>query len=259
MSKITQAERHYTLAGSYMIQEKYKEAEDEFRLAIESNPSYALAYYGLGTLYFSKMGRVEEAISIFKEGISKVPSEKRLYLGLSSAYIKSGDLDNAEKATREILLIDPNDTNAQQNLELIHQLKERSISKNAIVQTFKEHDKYSSSEQTVTLDQLNRKESAALVDLRTLYAACQSYRQVFHIYPRTLKMLSEKGWISQKLSDDRGSISGYYYYYSLTTDKDSFEIFAVSGPSYKKFYIDETGIIKLNDKFGQVVKLNNKE
>lgn len=240
-----------------MIQEKYTEAEDEFRLAIKSDPNFALAYYGLGTLYFSKMGRVEEAISVFKERISKVPAEKRLYLGLSSAYIKSGDLDNAEKAIREILLIDPNDNDAQQNLELIHQLKERGISKNAIAQTFREHDKYSGSKQTqtVTLDQPNTKELAVIADLRTLYAACQSYKQAYQIYPRKLKILSEGNppFISQELGDARGPISGYYYYYSLI-DKDRFEIFASSEPSHKKFYIDETGIIRLNDKFSQVVE-----
>ncbi len=94
-----------------------------------------------------------------------------------------------------------------------------------------------------------------MTDLRTLYTACQTYQQVYQTYPKDIKALAEDKppFISQELGEARGPISGYYYYYSLI-DKDSFEIFAASEPSHKKFYINESGIIRLESKFGQKVE-----
>ena len=132
-----EAEQHYALAGSYMMQGEYKKAEDEFKFAIESDSSYTLAYYGLGTLYSERIERLDDAILIFKEGISIAPSDRRLYLGLSTAYLKTGNLNNAEKTLKDLLMIYPEDQEAQENLKIIRGLKENNISKEEVIQMFK--------------------------------------------------------------------------------------------------------------------------
>ena len=134
----SEAEKHYRLGGSYMMQSNYSAAEKEFKQSIQADSKYALAYYGLGTLYSSKMGRIEDAILVFKDGISKVYPDKRLYFGLATTYLKIGDLDNSEKALKKILVIDPTDKDAHQNLEVISQLRAKNISKEEISRMFKQ-------------------------------------------------------------------------------------------------------------------------
>ena len=108
---------------------------------------------------------------------------------------------------------------------------------------------------STTLNQLSTEEISAVADLRTLHAACQSYHELHKTFPQNLKVLAEDKppWISEELGNSRGSLSGYYYFYSLI-DKDHFEIFATGEPGKKKFYIDQDGSIKLEGKFGQVIE-----
>jgi tetratricopeptide (TPR) repeat protein len=55
------AQAHFNLANTLGRETKNAEAEREYRAAIEANPTYAKAYYGLG-LILEQLGRREEAL-----------------------------------------------------------------------------------------------------------------------------------------------------------------------------------------------------
>lgn len=238
-----------------MEQGKYPQAETELKRAIQLDPKLSQAYYALGSLYFTWTGRLQDAISVYTEGISKIPSDKRLYYALATAYLKSGEWDNCEKTLREVLSMYPDYAEAQKSLEHLQDLKRRNVSKIAVAQQLQAHDRYPPADQRKKLsagpdksflDQLNPEEIAAVTDLRTLYAACESYKEVYQTYPESLKVMAEEQppFISEKLGEGRGAMSDYRFDYSFK-DKDNFEIVASSSLPNRNLYIDKSGNIKL--------------
>lgn len=97
-----------------------------------------MTYYGLGTLYFSKMGRTEDGIQVLKMGTSRDPYNKRLFLGLATAYLTKGDLDSAEYNLQQVLLLDLDDSDAKENLATVDALRKKRVSRERIIRVFRD-------------------------------------------------------------------------------------------------------------------------
>jgi tetratricopeptide (TPR) repeat protein len=61
---------NYALAQEWIKTGDLNAAMDQFLMLIENHPEYLATYYHLGKLYI-KLGRKEEAMSIFDTGIDK--------------------------------------------------------------------------------------------------------------------------------------------------------------------------------------------
>jgi TolB-like protein len=102
------AEPHATLGAIRQEYEwKWKEAENEFKRAIELNPSYATAhnYYAL---FLGHVGRFEEGIEEAKRAQELDPLSPRIHSGASEEYLFARKYENAIEAAEKSLEIDPN-------------------------------------------------------------------------------------------------------------------------------------------------------
>lgn len=88
-SKVEEGRQHYN-------QKRYERAEEAFRDAILSDPSYGLAYTYLGhTLY--KTGRTNEAVLYWQQALDKDPGSD----GARKASRKLRMMDEKKKAVKE--------------------------------------------------------------------------------------------------------------------------------------------------------------
>jgi GT2 family glycosyltransferase len=143
----------HNLAGIYQQQQRFAEAEAQWRFALKEQPSYVPALLGLAGLHLSRqnlgeieniMGNLETlqpgsvwnlflraqthmarqeysaARSALDKAISQSPQEVVFWVLLSHALLKEGkDWFAAEQALRKILELDPNNAEARSNLELL--------------------------------------------------------------------------------------------------------------------------------------------
>lgn len=66
---------HYNMGNKYYLQRKYPQALEEFRLALELDPTFALAHRGMGVTY-AKQGKAEPAIKEYKAYLKLAPDAK---------------------------------------------------------------------------------------------------------------------------------------------------------------------------------------
>jgi tetratricopeptide (TPR) repeat protein len=100
------------LRAIYTRQGKYEEAIKINQEEIRSDPESPLSYFTLGDLYFT-VGRYDEAIAAYKQGIGVKPKPGSLlpdfsgsYTGpqrLASLYVKMGRLEDAIEPCREAI------------------------------------------------------------------------------------------------------------------------------------------------------------
>lgn len=141
-------EQLYFLGHRFFEEGKYHEAIDYFRKAVEDNPRYDRAYFGMGLCYsklnlyqdavdafkevirirpnlaeahislgfaYGKLDRYQEAIESFKEGIRIKPNEFRAYGGLGMVYYKTGRNHEAMEAFNQVIRINPNNATGYDN------------------------------------------------------------------------------------------------------------------------------------------------
>ena len=70
--ELARAKAHTDLGAAYLQQNKYEIALEEFKLAIESDPKYSLAYNGLGLVY-SALNDDVKADASFKQAVTIDP------------------------------------------------------------------------------------------------------------------------------------------------------------------------------------------
>jgi tetratricopeptide (TPR) repeat protein len=109
------AEKHLNQGNAYFAQERYQEAIDAYKQAIQIEPDYAEAHYYLGLVY-GKQERYQEAINAFKQAIQIKPdyAEAHYYLGL--CYVALGDRGSALEEYKILKTLDQNLANKLYNL-----------------------------------------------------------------------------------------------------------------------------------------------
>jgi tetratricopeptide (TPR) repeat protein len=95
--------------------QRYREAEDQYKQAIERGPNYAYLYLNLGNLYLNQLHRQDDAERNFKKAIELHPDD-RSYNMLGGFYELRGDLKLAEDNYRKGIAVDPKAVTARQNL-----------------------------------------------------------------------------------------------------------------------------------------------
>ncbi len=75
----------------------YDTAEKDLKQAIQTDPSYDLAYYNLGKV-FQKQRKWDQAAEAFESAAQKSPGNGNFQYDLGEAYLESKKLDQAEKA-----------------------------------------------------------------------------------------------------------------------------------------------------------------
>ena len=113
------AQIHQNLALAYVRQEKYDQAIQEYKLAIQETPGVAALYFGLGTAY-KNMNRYQEAIENLSAAVRLDPDFADAFINLGVAYEESGDLERGEQAYRKATVLDPKQSVAFARLGEVH-------------------------------------------------------------------------------------------------------------------------------------------
>jgi tetratricopeptide (TPR) repeat protein len=106
---------HYEKAEALFGQFRLKEAIDEYKKALETDPKHAGALMGVGDCYFS-MGDLDLAVHYFKKSIEVRPAPMT-YRFLGDAYFKKADIITAIDAYQHAIALNPNYKPAQQMLD----------------------------------------------------------------------------------------------------------------------------------------------
>lgn len=109
---------HLALGNMHLKLEHMEDAYTSFNRALQLKPGHFDALNGLGQT-LCRAGRLREAISILQQAVKNYPDQSAAYFNLGVTYHKQGDLTAAEAAYRRALLLDPNDTDIQSNLDLL--------------------------------------------------------------------------------------------------------------------------------------------
>lgn len=100
-------------------QGKYKEAEIEYRKALELNPQSNIAKYNLGNSLY-RQNRFEEAKELFDKVDPNSFSKKALadsYHNLGNSFFQSKNYENSIESYKKALLNNPSDKETKYNLE----------------------------------------------------------------------------------------------------------------------------------------------
>lgn len=84
----------------------WKEAEREFKLAIEKAPEYATSYHWY-YVFLSVLGRKDEAFSMIKKGVELDPYSPIILSNLALAYMNMDDNASAYEVAQKVLDIEP--------------------------------------------------------------------------------------------------------------------------------------------------------
>ena len=116
----TLAEAHTSLARVLQVYEwNWKEAEKEFKRAIELNPRYAVAHQWYGGL-LERTGRLDEGISERKLALELDPLSTITIFELGTNFLYAGNYDQAIAQFQRALELDPSFPAAHQYLPLAY-------------------------------------------------------------------------------------------------------------------------------------------
>lgn len=102
----TMAVAHFDLGNVLAYKGKVTEAISHYRRVISLDPSYTEAYINLGVLYL-KTGQLEQSVKEFKRALACDDKLPEIYVYLGDAYLKWGKLDSAIVAYSESLNLNP--------------------------------------------------------------------------------------------------------------------------------------------------------
>src|SRR5262249_3617505 len=113
------AEAHSSLAYAYTNLWQWKEAEEEFKRAIQLNPNYPTAHHW-NSLYLLDQGRNAAAIAAIKRARELDPLSPIIGTTLNYAYFAEGDVDSAVAQCKSVIDLDPNFARAHEYLGLAY-------------------------------------------------------------------------------------------------------------------------------------------
>ena len=91
------AQIHCNLGFLYWGKGDIDEALKEYSLAIEYKPDYDIAYNNMGVIYLDDLGRVRQAIDLFKKSVEFNPNYALAHFNLARAIAITGDKIEAAK------------------------------------------------------------------------------------------------------------------------------------------------------------------
>ena len=84
----------------------YDTAEKDLKQAIQTDPTYDIAYYNLGKV-LQKQRKWDQAAEAFESAVQRSPNNANFQYDLGEAYLESKKLDQAEKAFKAATEADP--------------------------------------------------------------------------------------------------------------------------------------------------------
>jgi tetratricopeptide (TPR) repeat protein len=104
--KTKTAESHNQKGLTLVKEKRLKEAVEEFRAGMACNPRGAGLYFNAGNV-LSVLGQHADAIACLMQAASLEPKTSRVYVFLSNAHYRKGDLDAALRARAKAWQLDP--------------------------------------------------------------------------------------------------------------------------------------------------------
>lgn len=112
----TSAEAMYELSLSLLMKRDYEQAISYCDKLIERDDKYAILAYNTKGSCLNYMGKTDEAIVVYKEGIERYEDFPQLYYNLGLAYFAKKEYKAAEWAFRQTLKSDPKHAGSHLNL-----------------------------------------------------------------------------------------------------------------------------------------------
>jgi len=101
-------EARYALAMFYQNNEKLEQSIAEYNIILEIDPQNYKAFFNLGYIHLIEYERYDEAIKFFTQAINTNPSYAEAYYNRGFSYELKGDKDAAQKNYRKALQIKEN-------------------------------------------------------------------------------------------------------------------------------------------------------
>ncbi|MCK5605753.1 tetratricopeptide repeat protein [Candidatus Pacearchaeota archaeon] len=106
------------LAELYSLTDKFKKAEYYYNKSISVNPKWDMPYISLAGLYKSR-GEDKRAIEVLTKGLKSTDNAQKIKLVLAGTYLGMGDIDQSIEIYEQVLLSNPDNAVAINNLSLI--------------------------------------------------------------------------------------------------------------------------------------------
>ena len=111
-----------SLGEAFMAQDKFAEAEANFKKSMEIDPTDHALAYNVAEILFN-MNKVDEAVKYYEMAIKIKPDWPKSYLKLGYAYLNKGDTVKAVSYMEKFVEIAPDDPQADTIKSLIKDLK----------------------------------------------------------------------------------------------------------------------------------------
>ncbi len=213
--------------GYYLAEkkEKYDEAIEHYRIAVELDPHLVKGWNNLG-LALSRIGNIDEAIECFNKGKEVDPSFKGTYMNLGYAYSLKGYYDKAIETYKHLIEID--DDNEKSYNELGATLLDTGNYEEAI--------KYLQKAIELSPDFILARTNLALAftKLGELEKAEKELRTIIRIKPDEVKAINDLGLLLMQ--------SG-----RISEAKEKFEEGIKIAPDYENTYIN-LGVLMTEEK-----------
>lgn len=111
---------------------KYKDAEIQYRKALEIDPNSNIAKFNLGTAYY-KQGNFQEAMKYFDAVDQKNFDKQNLasaYYNLGNSYLQSKNYNESIESYKKALQNNPKDYDAKYNLEFARRMLQEQMQQN---------------------------------------------------------------------------------------------------------------------------------
>ncbi len=112
-------EAYNNLGLTYTETNDETRATEAFRKAIELSPDLAATYNNLGYVFY-RLGSYQEAVEMYNESIGRNKDSGSAYTNLGNAYYKLDRIEEAVDAWKKALEIDPGNEKARRNLKRFH-------------------------------------------------------------------------------------------------------------------------------------------
>ena len=109
----------YMSGKSMTLTRNYKDVVTLWENLLSDNPKAWVAYTNLGYIYRS-VGKIENAISLYRKAIEIIPDDPNAYYNLANTYYDIGETEQAIELYRKTIKIDSHYVNAYNNLGLIY-------------------------------------------------------------------------------------------------------------------------------------------